>query len=679
MSFVDKNQNICFIHIAKNAGKSISTALVKEFPPSKVYCSGDTDVWGDGSGHFTYHQALHDFPEASKKWYAFAVIRNPLDRLLSAFHYISTPNHPIRFDRFVENIEQDYNSFKWSSRFWWQHYCHQKLNHSCLPPHIVPYSFYFSDDHDIDLFSFDRIDEISLVFKEKFNQELYIPRIGRQAVFTEVSGWGGKNRAEVSKETLKKIEKIYEKDFEIYERVCSCSGPYNSKNALQRQDSDRDGEPLGGGSSQTVTPVTTTPVDGFVTKVRTKSEAALYLLIAGHVVSDKTYRLDGSSLEWDVPLRTFHGVPTQPLLHTMQTFSFTLAEPSGADLGTGRSTAITPDDMVGYLRANIGPCCSPPDTAYGAAFYKKLQVDATYGRMVIDQALRFLPDGATHIPTDVLRDPSINPAFFSRLSLERLLKWFTELEEVYDLCSANVPRLLPVSCYVLPEGFFELENEEKEPLLTLPFSFEHLTTWKPFAELDGYYLIRHPRGAVAAIQMEDEQVTACRIIEGHDALSHFITYGFGLNETQGTQLDLVMRPGRPLLEVLSELGHINLLQQIRCPGNRIQHIMLVTLTRGMYRQFVLFAVTDIDGILLGSKRVEWNEGYEQFALVLADRSIQPEYFPAILIDSEINSTPLSEIFDLQLSLFEVPEDDLPRHPLVGRRRLAATFEGGVEK
>ena len=69
------NKKILFIHIPKAGGTSIATAL-----------------YGKASGHpflYQYYLANKHF---TKTFYKFCVVRNPYDRLVSAFSHISNGN-----------------------------------------------------------------------------------------------------------------------------------------------------------------------------------------------------------------------------------------------------------------------------------------------------------------------------------------------------------------------------------------------------------------------------------------------------------------------------------------------------------------------------------------------------------------------------------------------------------
>lgn len=100
------SRNALFIHIPKTAGMSLYYALEKEYGkknsrrwPAR---SELTDYYATTdkklrklrfiSGHFRYAEF---FEKDNSKRFVFAVLRNPLDRLVSVYRYLkSDPNHP---------------------------------------------------------------------------------------------------------------------------------------------------------------------------------------------------------------------------------------------------------------------------------------------------------------------------------------------------------------------------------------------------------------------------------------------------------------------------------------------------------------------------------------------------------------------------------------------------------
>ena len=65
-------KEILFIHIPKSGGTSIASALI-----------------GKPSGHPYLYQYYLSNKEYTKKFYKFCVVRNPYDRLVSAYAHIS--------------------------------------------------------------------------------------------------------------------------------------------------------------------------------------------------------------------------------------------------------------------------------------------------------------------------------------------------------------------------------------------------------------------------------------------------------------------------------------------------------------------------------------------------------------------------------------------------------------
>ena len=248
MSFVNDEKDLCFIHIAKTAGTSISTALKKSFTSSTKLAIGHplagtlvptvfnedgtlkaaefprNTLWGDGEAHCTYYQATKEFPESCEKWYAFAVVRNPIDRVASAARHFGI-NDPREFDVFIQLIEEyAHTSPAWHPDVWWDDYRKQANLSLLAPPHIVPCNFYFNHNHKINLFSFERLNEIEVAIKEKFGVILTLPATKHDPdeALREYQNF----RKKISRNLLTRIEQVYEKDFEIYEKVSSCVGPY---------------------------------------------------------------------------------------------------------------------------------------------------------------------------------------------------------------------------------------------------------------------------------------------------------------------------------------------------------------------------------------------------------------------------------------------------------------------
>ena len=80
MSFVSLNHRLCFIHIPKAGGSSVSEALKKSVPTVK---NQHNDHRWSGSGHYTIYDYREEFGRLPN--WSFAIIRNPYERCVSAF------------------------------------------------------------------------------------------------------------------------------------------------------------------------------------------------------------------------------------------------------------------------------------------------------------------------------------------------------------------------------------------------------------------------------------------------------------------------------------------------------------------------------------------------------------------------------------------------------------------
>ncbi len=84
MSFVSWNHKLCFIHIPKSGGTSVSEALKASVPAAHYHRPSmlDPNRW-TGSGHCTIYDYQQEF-KRNPDW-SFAIIRNPYERCVSAF------------------------------------------------------------------------------------------------------------------------------------------------------------------------------------------------------------------------------------------------------------------------------------------------------------------------------------------------------------------------------------------------------------------------------------------------------------------------------------------------------------------------------------------------------------------------------------------------------------------
>ena len=107
---LDLNRNVVFVHIPKTAGTAIELALgIKaEGTNHGNILWGPADVRRGGSKqHYTYGEILAERPEVVK-WPAFAVVRNPWDRMVSGWaHHAKWKSEVGSFSNFVELAKRE--------------------------------------------------------------------------------------------------------------------------------------------------------------------------------------------------------------------------------------------------------------------------------------------------------------------------------------------------------------------------------------------------------------------------------------------------------------------------------------------------------------------------------------------------------------------------------------------
>lgn len=95
---LNKNQTL-FVHVPKTGGTSISSWIENNFEFQKtdrIHCSLD-----EASNYF------------KKKYFSFAVVRNPWDRMVSYYYFIKRHTN----DRLIHNTLNSVHKLKWKSYF----------------------------------------------------------------------------------------------------------------------------------------------------------------------------------------------------------------------------------------------------------------------------------------------------------------------------------------------------------------------------------------------------------------------------------------------------------------------------------------------------------------------------------------------------------------------------------
>jgi hypothetical protein len=224
MSYIDNDLKVCYIHIAKNGGRSISEYLAAVCGRPGTFADDSCPGWWfQGAGHATYFKA-EKFYGKNNNWFAFAHIRNPIDRVYSAWKGYEMHGHVITFKNFIEYI----NNLKKSSPLWeqgkWRHNPHDirdmpeiYADPIAVHAHVAPQSFYFSKDHNINLYDFN--DLYGFVRDLPKRYQGHVDLIKNSGLKLPHTHDGKYKKPKHDASIIKKIESIYEQDFELYESI----------------------------------------------------------------------------------------------------------------------------------------------------------------------------------------------------------------------------------------------------------------------------------------------------------------------------------------------------------------------------------------------------------------------------------------------------------------------------
>lgn len=102
-----------FVHIPKTGGMSISSLLARYSTPLRLL-DGDNNYWTDIHAKY-FHYIDRYGQDTWDKYYKFAFIRNPWDRLISSFFYLSGGgNNPFDkklSDKYIKKYDGDFIQF----------------------------------------------------------------------------------------------------------------------------------------------------------------------------------------------------------------------------------------------------------------------------------------------------------------------------------------------------------------------------------------------------------------------------------------------------------------------------------------------------------------------------------------------------------------------------------------
>ncbi len=185
-----KNKGIIFVHIPKTAGLSIIKSIF-----GNVY----------GSGHRTITFFKMVFGDEFNQFYKFSVIRNPYDRILSAYNFLKKGG--------INNTDKNnYNKYlkKFNS---FEDFVLNGLNKKIMKNviHFTPqYKFICIDEViKVDfLIRFELLEEDLNIVSKKIGEEIILPHIN--------SNMHNKTTKSLTNAVRKKIWKLYKLDFLIF-------------------------------------------------------------------------------------------------------------------------------------------------------------------------------------------------------------------------------------------------------------------------------------------------------------------------------------------------------------------------------------------------------------------------------------------------------------------------------
>ena len=182
-------KEILFIHIPKSGGTSIASALI-----------------GKPSGHPYLYQYYLSNKEYTKKFYKFCVVRNPYDRLVSAYAHISqrecNPEFKVlfkelninSFDDLISNLDNPKNYRKLTN----------KIVHFRSQNEMIRHKKIKMDD----VFKFENFDLIEEVLNKKLSGKIKLEKLN-SSPRSEYQNYYNKYSISVAK-------KIYKKDLEMF-------------------------------------------------------------------------------------------------------------------------------------------------------------------------------------------------------------------------------------------------------------------------------------------------------------------------------------------------------------------------------------------------------------------------------------------------------------------------------
>lgn len=184
-----KDKKFIFIHIPKAAGKSISLAF----------------YGNDKPGHFSVKDYIYYDEEKFNSAFKFTFVRNPIDRFISAYNFLSNGGTSVGDMEFKINVVDHYkdiNEFieKWLSE-----------RNILKKEHFIPQSYFLTDDLNrvsVDYIGyFENLDNDFIEISKKCGLNLTLPHVNK--------GKGLKEDVFITSDNINKLKKLYENDYKI--------------------------------------------------------------------------------------------------------------------------------------------------------------------------------------------------------------------------------------------------------------------------------------------------------------------------------------------------------------------------------------------------------------------------------------------------------------------------------
>lgn len=239
------NKNLFFLHIKKSAGTTVKKILGEHYSipndkSPKTFIQIDPKYYNHNINRYQVRLGEYSFKRAlfAKKFlykdfnslYSFAFSRNPVDRVLSMFYYLHYK------DGFKGYLLRNIKSFKYCKEIsfgikkefdiFLNYIYHIHVENRIKYPNFSPLDYHFathtapmfpdiSENENIILTKVFKLENINQALNEVFES----CNIKKKIKIVKHNENIKKSIFKPSANQLKKIEKIYEKDFDLYENL----------------------------------------------------------------------------------------------------------------------------------------------------------------------------------------------------------------------------------------------------------------------------------------------------------------------------------------------------------------------------------------------------------------------------------------------------------------------------